>query len=130
MELKAELYEKLGTEEDYVMAETVLHDLLKRLPDQWSYYMALFDLAGKRHGARLFAVRFIRNFLQISRHSLSSLLLFLVLPRFHSLSSLQLSPFFPFSLFVSLSPFQVFSSPFSFSFLFSFSPLFRFSLTP
>lgn len=53
LELKADLYERLGTEEDLGKAEQVLQDLLERSPDQWSYYVSLIDLAGRRHGQSL-----------------------------------------------------------------------------
>lgn len=52
MELKAELYEKLGSDADFPQAEIIWRDLLRRVPDQWSYYMALLDLTEKRYGTR------------------------------------------------------------------------------
>lgn len=50
LELKAELYEKLGAEDDLDKAATVLQLLIEQSPDQWSYYVSLINLAGKRHG--------------------------------------------------------------------------------
>lgn len=50
LELKAELYEKLGMEDDLDKAAEVLQMLLERSPDQWSYYVSLIQLADKRHG--------------------------------------------------------------------------------
>lgn len=51
MELEAELHEQLGTEDNLAIAEKVLHEMLRRSPDQWSFYTKLFDLIEKRHGA-------------------------------------------------------------------------------
>ncbi|CAN0335730.1 unnamed protein product [Pylaiella littoralis] len=50
LELKAELYEKLGGAEDLERAEEVVQGLVRRSPDQWSYYVSLLDLLDKRSG--------------------------------------------------------------------------------
>lgn len=50
LELRAELYEKLGTPEDLERAEEVVLGLVRRSPDQWSYYVSLLDLLDKRNG--------------------------------------------------------------------------------
>lgn len=50
MELKAELYEKLGGADDLARAEEVVQGLIRRSPDQWSYYVTLLGLLDKRHG--------------------------------------------------------------------------------
>lgn len=50
LELKAELYEKLGGPEDLERAEELVQGLVRRSPDQWSYYVTLLDLLDKRNG--------------------------------------------------------------------------------
>lgn len=50
LELKADLYAKLGGEDDLRQAEEVLHGLVRRSPDQWSYYVSLLDVLDKRNG--------------------------------------------------------------------------------
>ncbi|CAB1114014.1 unnamed protein product [Ectocarpus sp. CCAP 1310/34] len=50
LELKAELYEKLGGAGDLARAEEVVQGLIRRSPDQWSYYVTLLNLLDKRHG--------------------------------------------------------------------------------
>eukprot|EP00752_Nemacystus_decipiens_P002195 g2089.t1 len=48
LELKADLYEKLGAPQDLERAEEVVQGLVRRSPDQWSYYVSLLDLLDKR----------------------------------------------------------------------------------
>ena len=41
---------KLGGAEDLERAEEVVQGLVRRSPDQWSYYVSLLDLLDKRSG--------------------------------------------------------------------------------
>lgn len=41
---------KLGGPEDLERAEEVVQGLVRRSPDQWSYYVSLLDLLDKRSG--------------------------------------------------------------------------------
>ena len=51
LELKAELHQKLGGSDDLERAqEIVVQELLRRCPDQWSYYSSFLDLVEKRSG--------------------------------------------------------------------------------
>lgn len=54
LEMKAALYEKLGSGEDLERAEEIIQGLVRRSADQWSYYVSLLDLIDRRNG-RLFA---------------------------------------------------------------------------
>lgn len=56
LELKAELYEELGTEDDLARAEEVLQGLVGRSPDQWSYYVTLLDLTDKISGTSNYTI--------------------------------------------------------------------------
>lgn len=50
LELKAGLlYEELGSPKDLERADKIVRDLLRRCPDQWSYYTFFFELLEKRY---------------------------------------------------------------------------------